>query len=126
MDIYGANKEILLNHSVDLYNEEIKFFKNAIEKYKLNDNYVLIAEPEQLMWIYAMTGFIKQNDTTKNILNQDKFNAIIYEYIDLMENTDYVIYFKNTLIYDVYSKILYRNAKVLYEDEIGGIIRKVN
>ena len=51
-----------------------------------------------------MTGFIKQNDTTKNILNQDKFNAIIYEYIDLMENTDYVIYFKNTLIYDVYSK----------------------
>ena len=126
MDIYGANKEILLNHSVDLYNEEIKFFKNAIEKYKLNNNYVLIAEPEQLMWIYAMTGFIKQNDTTKNILNQDKFNAIIYEYIDLMENTDYVIYFKNTLIYDVYSKILYRNAKVLYEDEIGGIIRKVN
>lgn len=126
MDIYGANKEILLNHNVDLYNEEIEFFKNALEKYKLTDNYVLIAEPEQLMWIYAMTGFIKQNEVTENIPNQNKFNATIYEYIDLMENTDYVIYFKNTLVYDVYSRVIHRNARVIYEDEIGGIIRKVN
>ena len=73
-----------------------------------------------------MTGFIKQNEVTENIPNQNKFNATIYEYIDLMENTDYVIYFKNTLVYDVYSRVIHRNARVIYEDEIGGIIRKVN
>lgn len=126
MDIYGVNKDILLNHDVDLYKEEIESFKYILEKYKLTNNYILVAEPEQLMWIYAMTGFIKQNDVTKNIYNQDKFNATFYEYGNLLKNTEYVIYFKNTFVFNVYSKFIYKDASIMYEDEIGGIVRKEN
>lgn len=126
MDIYGANKDILLNHSADLYNEEIELFKYAVKKYNLSDNYVLVAEPKQLMWVYAMTGYIKENNVTEKIANQDKFNATIFEYIDLMEDADYVIYFKNSIIYQVCEKYIFKDARVLLNNEIGGIVKKVN
>ena len=124
MDIYGTNKYILKECESEFSTLEIELLKKAVNEYDLKQDYLILGDPEQIAWGYSFTREIKENEVTKKIRGTRKFDYTFVEYKDLLKNSKYVIYFKNTAGYKFFEKDLLENAKVIYSNSIGGIIEK--
>lgn len=124
MDIYGANKDIILNSDIDFFKEEIELFKYILNNFDLENDYIVLGDPEQIYWVYSFTQEIKENDITIEKKGQHKFNYAFITYPKTIRETKYIIYFKNTLGYKMFENEMFEDASIIYSNNMGGLVRK--
>ena len=124
-DIYGANKTILQKEK-DLNLDELEILKTSL-KIISNDSKVEVAgDIEQGFWAYAITRRINNDDKHTGV---EKLEYKMMSVGERAGKVDYVIYFNRGEYYQIYKEALWQNAKLVYENEAGGILKyntKVN
>lgn len=121
MDIYGANKDIILNSSTEYTYREIKLLKYIMNNYDLENDYLIVGNLE---WGYSFTQHIESNENTKNRHGQNRFDATCWEYDNLIDSSKYIIYFNRTANYKLHKEKVFENAKVIYSNDVGGLVEK--
>lgn len=126
MDIYTFNTDFMINIPTDFTKEQIDFIKYIRKEINLEDNYLFVGEPEQIYWWYSFTEELKENDVTKKYGGYNKFNYVFWEYKNLINSSEYIIYLNNTLAYEIHKQLIWDNAEEIFSNSIGGVVKKIN
>ena len=121
MDIYGANKDIILNSSTEYTCSEIELLKYIMDNYDLENDYLIVGNLE---WGYSFTQHLASNEKTENKYGQNRFDATWLEYDNLIDSCKYIIYFNRTANYKLHKDKVFENAKVIYSNNVGGLVEK--
>jgi len=119
MNIYGINKSILLDPYVDFTEEEIDILKYIENEIEINEDtdFMFLAEPVQEYWIWGMFNYKNRENMEERI----KLEEI--KKCNRGEKYDYIVYFNNSYIYNLYKDKFDFNKKVLFENESGGVLK---
>lgn len=119
-DIYGANKTIFKNRK-DLNLEEIEILRMSLKLIPKDSKTEIAGDIEQGAWAYSMTRIM--NDDDKKHTGGQKIEYKMMYVGKEAGKIDYLIYFNRGKYYQIYKKILWENAEVIFENSSGGILK---
>ena len=129
MDIFGANKTILLKKESEFNQDELEIIKYAKANLDYNSNIEMVSSHKTYYWSYILLEYFKEDIKYKKYRGEElfekKWNNSITR-IRNRENIDYVIYFTKSSNYKRVQDILFENAEIIYENEAGGILKYNN
>lgn len=119
MDIYGINKNVLVNVEIDYTREELEIL-NYLKQNNIHmkdNNTLIIANQRQEYWFFAILEYrFKEN------LNY----ATSQQHIDLWNSGqyEYLVYFNRSDYYNKYKEVMDLEGKeVIFENESGAVIK---
>ena len=123
MDIFGANKDLLLNKQEELNQEELEILKYV--KYNIDNNsqIEIISDENTYYWQYALLQHLNKEDEEIKYNGQKK---LIYKH-QFLENKlnemDYIVCFYKSEKYNKLKDKLLKNTEIIYENEAGAILK---
>ena len=92
-----------------------------MDNYDLENDYLIVGNLE---WGYSFTQHLASNEKTENKYGQNRFDATWLEYDNLIDSCKYIIYFNRTANYKLHKDKVFENAKVIYSNNVGGLVEK--
>lgn len=127
MEIFGANKTILLDKPKEYNHKEIDILKWVNENLDYDNEIDFLTDVTAYYWTYALLNYY---NTTMNFDNAYSGQTLLmynYKYLpQKLNNVDYLIYFKKSNAYKVLETRIQKNAEIIYENEAGGILKYNN
>lgn len=127
MEIFGANKTILLYETAEYNKMELELLDYAKKNLDFDSRIELITTHRAYYWAYVLLGYTNENtEIEKEYSGQIELEK---KWVDLRNKTysirdlDYVIYFNKTDLYKFLEDKLFKNGEIVYENESGGIIK---
>ncbi len=117
-DIYGANKTILQSPK-DLTREELELIKYVEDNIPKEAKLEVAGSFEQVFWEYAL---IRRINKDLDIGGQNLLEAKAFCVVLNAKKADYVLYFNRGEYYKKWKNTLQKDAKIIYENEAGGIL----
>ena len=125
MEIFGVNKDMLLNKK-EVYNqEEIEILMYAREN--LDYNKKIEVASDDTTWTYVMLRYINREPSFEGKKGGE--NYLVSKWLLLPEKVnkvDYMLFFKKSKMYKFLEEKLYKNAEIIFENEAGGILKYNN
>lgn len=119
VDIYGANKTILKN-TKDLTQSELELLKYVRDNIPEDKIIEIAGDTEQGYWGYAILRIINDDDEHGG---ESKLTWKMIKVGLKAGKVDYILYFNRGVFYQVWKEILWENAELVYENEVGGILQ---
>ncbi len=120
VDIYGANKTILMDKPIDLNKGELDILRYVKDNINEDKKIEFAGEPEQGYWAYSILR--RLNDDDKRTGEAKLTFKMIYVG-ERANKVDYVVYFNRGYFYKYWKDKLWENAEVIYENADGGILQ---
>lgn len=126
VEIFGVNKTIIKDREKDLKLDELEILKyvNANLDFS-NDEIEFLVDPEQLFWIYGMTGYVNYDTVLDDPQygGQDRLTLKTMYAHQKIGKVDYMVYFNRSIFYDEAKYKLFKSGDIIYENAAGGIIK---
>ena len=122
MEIFGANKTIVINKPIEYNQEGLEILRYIKENIDYSKKIEVVTDENAYYWQYVLLRYINKEDFYK----YGGQNSLTLKWSKLEEkinNVDYIVYFKNTERYEELRDKLFENAKIIYENDAGGILK---
>ena len=123
MDIFGANKDILLNKQEEFNQKEIEILQYIKDNLDENLDIEFVTDENAYYWQYVILQHLNESDNNIEYEGQTK---LLYKY-QFLENrineVDYIVCFYKSNKYNELKDKLLKNAEIIYENESGGILK---
>lgn len=119
MDIYGINKNILLEKQTELTGSEIEFIKEALEKIPEGSEYICAFNSKAMAWSYPLTGELLENKLTKTKTGQTRIDYTHLTLEKTLARADYAIMLKHDHEYSLINSKIFNNYDIIYETDLG-------
>lgn len=126
VEIFGANKTILKNKKTDYYREELEILKYLNDKISYDNKIEIIGDMEQGYWAYTLTRYINNKENLYTHKGQNGITRKMLNVAEDIETADYIVYFNRTEQYQKLKTRVHELGKVIYENEAGGIVERIN
>ena len=123
MDIFGANKDLLLNKQEEFNQEELEILKYAKNNLDDNSEIEIISDETAYYWQYALTQHLNKKDGNIEYSGQKKLLKKYLILDDSIEEVEYIIYFCKSNKYKKLKDKLFEDSEIIYENSAGGILR---
>ena len=123
MEIYAANKDLLLNKEKEYNQKEIEILKYAYENLNSNLEYEIVTDETAYYWQYAILEHLNKADAQIKYSGQKKLMYKLQTLEKNLDKVDYIIYFNKSKKYEQLKDKLFVNAETIYENEAGGILK---
>ena len=123
MEIFEANKDLLLNKDKEYNQEELKILKFAKENLDFNSEVEVITDETAYYWQYVILQHLNKNDEYIEYAGQKKLLYKFQMLEDAIDKVDYMIYFNKSKKYKQLEDKLFVDAEIIYENESGGILK---
>ena len=126
MEIFGANKTILLDKEEQFNQDEIEILKYAKDNLDYNSKIEVVADRKPYYWAYTILRYVNYEEQfTKIGKGQNKLNLKVYLLPTKINKVDYMIYFKKDEAYKTLEDKLFENSKIIFENNAGGILQYI-
>lgn len=127
MDIFGANKTILLNKPREYTQEELEILRYVRNNLNYNSKIEVVTDENAYYWQYVLLRYINKEEvfiekprgqselTTKWKLLNKKINKV-----------DYMVYFNRSEKYNKLKDKMFENSEIIFENSAGGILKYKN
>ena len=128
-DIYGSNKTILTETWTIYKKEELEILKYVRDNLDYNKKIEFLGNRHQILWGYSILKYINYtdglDDITGNNIGQQRLLSKLRDLEINLENADYLVYFNRSIFYEYYSKKLdlMKNGEIIYQNDLGGVIK---
>ena len=128
-DIYGNNKTILTETWTIYKKEELEILKYVRDNLNYNKKIEFLGNRHQILWGYSILKYINYtdglDDITGNNIGQQRLLSKLRDLEINLEDADYLVYFNRSIFYEYYSKKLdlMKNGKIIYQNDLGGVIK---
>lgn len=124
MEIFGANKTILLDKKSEFNQEELEVLMYARENLDYDAKIDVVANDSAYYWSYVLLGHIDKEEEYKNKYGgQFELTLKWRSLAKKINNVDYMIYFNKDYPYNILKHRLFKNAEIIYENSSGGILK---
>lgn len=128
MEIFGANKTILLYKKSEYNQEELEIIKYAKKSLDFTRRIEIISDHKAYYWAYPLLRYTDKDEifNTSNYGGQPKLErkwANLSNKLRKENEMDYIIYFKKSNLYKKLKNIIFENSEIIYENEAGGILK---
>lgn len=124
MEIFGANKTLLLEEPVKLNQDEIDILMYAKNNLDYNSKIEVVTEGIQYYWSYVLLRYVNYEPVLNKVsYGQFKLNLKSYYLENKINKVDYMIYFKRSDKYLELQDKLFINSEIIYENNAGGILK---
>lgn len=127
MEVFGANKTILLNKKPQFNQEELKILIYAKENLNYDSKIEVAANDSAYYWAYVLLDYINKGEEFENRYGgQTELMKSWKSLPHKINKVDYIIYFNKDYTYDELKDKLFENAEIIYENSAGGILKYKN
>ena len=123
MEIYGANKDLLLNKEKEYNQKEIEILKVAYESLDNSFEFEIITDETAYYWQYVILEHLNKEDAQIKYNGQKKLAYKFQMLEESIQEVDYVIYFNKSKKYKQLEDKLFIDAEIIYENDAGGILK---
>jgi len=124
MEIFGANKTLLIKEKEKLDQDEIDILMYARKNLNYKSKIEVVSEGIQYYWSYALLRYVNYEPILDTVTaGQRKLNLKSYYLYNKINRVDYMIYFNRSYRYNQLKDRLFKNAEIIYENEAGGILK---
>lgn len=131
MEIFGANKAIMLYKKSDYNQNELEIIKYAKANLDFSTRIELIADHRTYYWAYPLLRYTDKDEVfyTSTYGEQAELGrkwANLQKKVTNENELDYIIYFNRSKLYKRVKNVLFENSEIVYENEAGGILKYNN
>lgn len=127
MEIFGANKTILLDKAREFNQDELEILRYVKDNLDYNSKIEVIADENAYYWQYVLLDYVNKEEEYKNKPGLQAELRIKWQILDEKINkVDYIVYFNKSEKYKELEDKLFENSEIIYENSSGGIIRYKN
>ena len=127
MEIFQANKSILINKPIELNQEELEILKYVKNNINPSNDIDVVADEGTYCWTHSLVNCISNENEYKEFVQGEKALATKCFYIDQkIDKVDYMIYFKKSKKYNRIKDKLFEDSEIIFENSAGGILKYKN
>lgn len=125
MDIFGANKTILLDKPKEFNQKEIDILTWVDKNLDYNKQIEFVTDENAYYWQYVLLSYVnKEEYFINNPHGQYELTTKWFYTEEKITNSDYyMVYFNKSKKFSELKGKLFENAEIIYENEAGGVLK---
>lgn len=125
MEIFGANKTILLNKPKEYTQSEIEILEYVKNNLDLSDSKIeFVTDENAYYWQYVLLNYINKEDKFIGKAGGQRELTTKWVYLEnKIKKVDYIVYFNKSERYKKMENKLFEDSEIIYENESGGILK---
>lgn len=125
MDIFGANKTILLDKPKEYNQKEIEILSWVNENLDYSEQIEFVTDENAYYWQYVLLRYVnKEEYFVNNPCGQAELTTKYFYTEEKITNSDYyMVYFNKSEKFNKLKDKLFEYAEIIYENEAGGVLK---
>lgn len=124
MDIFGANKTILMNKPREYTQEELDILRYVRDNLDYNSKIEVVTDENAYYWQYVLLRYINKEEFLREIsAGQRELKTKLVRLEEKINKVDYMVYFNRSEKYNELKDKLFENSEIIFENSAGGILK---